>query len=348
MKKAIIKAMAFIASATILTGTVPSVSVSASNYSAVGATAAYASIQKTAEREILQAVPTTRALYYGRRGNDVKALQQVLAVFGYYKDSIDSHFGKNTKAAVMEFQRANGLAVDGSAGAKTLSCLNKKIEEYNSEILEARKALEDEEPAIEIENSFPSQEEISAYFASTFEQMYFENCTKEGFKAPSKTQKTGPNAGAYSFKGYCGLYVADRLLTVTVGVFEKELDVNVNGNQWYNTLYSKFSGGNPTSGGYTCKFYANNEAKSVGELLKEIAEDGHTARVLLSFPKQSDGGTAYGHCCYIDFLNGDEVWWSDSYILNSTPEGWEHHDSIQAYARHYSMYGTPKAVVFTK
>lgn len=58
-------------------------------------------------------------LQYGSRGSDVKALQTALKEMGYYSDSIDGKFGPNTKAAVMAFQRNEGISVDGIVGPNT-------------------------------------------------------------------------------------------------------------------------------------------------------------------------------------------------------------------------------------
>ena len=59
-------------------------------------------------------------LRYGSQNESVRTLQQNLASLGYYEGSITGHFGSLTEAAVMNFQRKNGLSADGIAGAKTL------------------------------------------------------------------------------------------------------------------------------------------------------------------------------------------------------------------------------------
>lgn len=58
-----------------------------------------------------------RVLRYGSRGTDVKNLQKLLKI------TPDGIFGVNTRKAVMEFQKANNLIVDGIAGAQTLTKL---------------------------------------------------------------------------------------------------------------------------------------------------------------------------------------------------------------------------------
>lgn len=48
-------------------------------------------------------------------------LQQNLTALGLYSGTISGHYGSITEAAVMNFQRKNGLSADGIAGAKTLA-----------------------------------------------------------------------------------------------------------------------------------------------------------------------------------------------------------------------------------
>lgn len=59
----------------------------------------------------------------GSRGEDVKTLQGRLHDLGYYTDEIDGQFGAATKAAVVDFQRANGLEADGMVGSETKALL---------------------------------------------------------------------------------------------------------------------------------------------------------------------------------------------------------------------------------
>ena len=59
----------------------------------------------------------------GSRGNEVRQIQQKLKTWGYYSGEVDGIFGVQTKKAVMDFQRKNGLAVDGIAGSATLRAM---------------------------------------------------------------------------------------------------------------------------------------------------------------------------------------------------------------------------------
>ena len=60
-------------------------------------------------------------LKLGSRGNEVKALQEKLNL------KADGIFGPITEEAVKDFQRSNGLEVDGIVGADTLSKLNLSV-----------------------------------------------------------------------------------------------------------------------------------------------------------------------------------------------------------------------------
>ena len=56
---------------------------------------------------------------YGSRGDAVRKLQELLNVKGYTCGSVDGIFGSKTKAAVLAFQKANGLGADGIVGPLT-------------------------------------------------------------------------------------------------------------------------------------------------------------------------------------------------------------------------------------
>ena len=66
-------------------------------------------------------------LRYGTRSDEVIKLQQNLTKLGLYTGTISGHYGSITEAAVMNFQRKNGLSADGIAGAKTLAKIEEKV-----------------------------------------------------------------------------------------------------------------------------------------------------------------------------------------------------------------------------
>ena len=62
-------------------------------------------------------------LYLNDKGNAVRALQNRLKELGYLTGNVDGTYGTKTKTAVEDFQRANGLKVDGIAGRATQQVL---------------------------------------------------------------------------------------------------------------------------------------------------------------------------------------------------------------------------------
>lgn len=60
----------------------------------------------------------------GDYGEAVKKVQRRLKKLGYYSGSIDGDYGNGTKTAVKNFQKRNGLSVNGKVNSKTLSKLN--------------------------------------------------------------------------------------------------------------------------------------------------------------------------------------------------------------------------------
>ena len=64
-------------------------------------------------------------LKLGSRGNEVKLLQEKLNL------KVDGIFGPLTEEAVKDFQRSNGLEVDGIVGTNTLSKLNLSVNKRN-------------------------------------------------------------------------------------------------------------------------------------------------------------------------------------------------------------------------
>ena len=64
-------------------------------------------------------------LKLGSRGNEVKVLQEKLNL------KADGIFGPLTEEAVKDFQRSNGLEVDGVVGTNTLSKLNLSVNKRN-------------------------------------------------------------------------------------------------------------------------------------------------------------------------------------------------------------------------
>ena len=70
-------------------------------------------------------------LKQGSTGGEVKEVQRRLKKWGYYNGSVDGVFGAGTRAAVIAFQKKNGLTADGVVGKATYKALG-MTGSYNS------------------------------------------------------------------------------------------------------------------------------------------------------------------------------------------------------------------------
>lgn len=62
-------------------------------------------------------------LHWGSSGPEVTKVQALLNKWGYYRGPIDGYYSGKTFEAAKEFQRKNGLAVDGVVGSRTRAAL---------------------------------------------------------------------------------------------------------------------------------------------------------------------------------------------------------------------------------
>lgn len=85
-----------------------------------------------------------KTLRKGDSGLTVKWLQELLLSAGHDLGKADGIYGNKTKAAVEDFQRANGLTVDGIAGGKTIAALTA----LDGEPVEVPEDDEPEEPNV--------------------------------------------------------------------------------------------------------------------------------------------------------------------------------------------------------
>ncbi|OUL35539.1 hypothetical protein BV372_10855 [Nostoc sp. T09] len=72
--------------------------------------------------------PTTAAtqtitLKLGSQGQSVKVAQDFLKKQGFYKGNVNGVFDKQTRSAVMKFQKSKGLRADGIIGRRTLTAM---------------------------------------------------------------------------------------------------------------------------------------------------------------------------------------------------------------------------------
>lgn len=74
---------------------------------------------ETAQESVLEIA----VLKQGAKGGEVKEVQRRLKMWGYYNGVVDGVFGAGTKAAVIAFQKKNGLTADGVVGKATYQAL---------------------------------------------------------------------------------------------------------------------------------------------------------------------------------------------------------------------------------
>ena len=56
----------------------------------------------------------------GSSGSEVRAIQERLKERGLFNDSVTGYYGEKTKAAVIKFQKQQGISQTGTAGPQTL------------------------------------------------------------------------------------------------------------------------------------------------------------------------------------------------------------------------------------
>ena len=100
---------------------IAAIALSATLAGATGCTMAKNRMQENAS--YTESVLTAAVLKQGSKGAEVKEVQRRLKLWGYYNGSIDGVFGKGTKAAVIAFQKKNGLTADGVVGKSTYPAL---------------------------------------------------------------------------------------------------------------------------------------------------------------------------------------------------------------------------------
>jgi len=72
---------------------------------------------------LLATAAEAETLYWGSKGDMVRAVQQKLKNWGYYSGAVDGVFGQGTYTAVVSFQKKNGLTADGVVGKATYAAL---------------------------------------------------------------------------------------------------------------------------------------------------------------------------------------------------------------------------------
>ncbi len=87
------------------------------------------SVEFTTKKEgtVVPSIEITKNLWYGSRGSQVTALQNILIQQGYLKTSATGYFGVLTLQAVKKFQKANNIIPTGFVGPLTRAVLTKML-----------------------------------------------------------------------------------------------------------------------------------------------------------------------------------------------------------------------------
>ena len=154
------------------------------------------------------------------------------------------------------------------------------------------------------------------------------------------------DTGKTSFNGWCGAYVRDQLLALSI-ITTKDKDVAGNGRSMYgNTKEGK------TSTGYKKIKYSGNNC------IKNIVSDhpGNVYNILVSWNHQSitkhysDTNPGDGHVTFIHAIIGGKLYFSESYGSSHGKEGTPQNCSLSTFmSRYNNCYGNARgAVLFTK
>ena len=89
---------------------------------AIGVGASFVRKDEVAQTQV-EMVISAATLRQGSTGSEVKEVQRRLKTWGYYNGNVDGVFGAATRAAVIAFQKKNGLTADGIVGKATYAAL---------------------------------------------------------------------------------------------------------------------------------------------------------------------------------------------------------------------------------
>ena len=99
----------------------------------------------------------------------IKNMQTALSRLGFDPNGIDGKYGNGTFKAVQDFQKANGLSVDGQAGPGTMSAIKKVLDdkfEKNKVTPDAEKALPADQDQSPQDGAEPEQQKSTAQQAA--------------------------------------------------------------------------------------------------------------------------------------------------------------------------------------
>ncbi|MBD2440433.1 peptidoglycan-binding protein [Nostoc sp. FACHB-110] len=77
----------------------------------------------TVKKQSTNVAKRSTVLTVGSKGEAVKTAQNLLKQKGFYTGEVNGVFDKNTRAAVIKFQKSKKLRADGIIGSRTLAAL---------------------------------------------------------------------------------------------------------------------------------------------------------------------------------------------------------------------------------
>lgn len=183
----------------------------------------------------------SHALEKGKHGSEVTALQRQLQTAGYFDGPFTGYYGSLTQQAVKDFQKSQGLTVNGIADEATLQALNPETsKDYQPEVSPPQSSQESKvetQPSLNSEAITDSQLEASQPESSQ-ESKIETNSTptlKKGSKNSEVTalQKQLQAAGYFDgpVTGYYGTLTQEAVIA-----FQKARGITANGIADTNTL----------------------------------------------------------------------------------------------------------------
>lgn len=103
-----------------------------------------------------QTTTFSRNLGVGSKGDDVKALQQLLMDKGYMSGTATNYFGNKTREALKKYQKDNGLEAIGRVGPRTLQKLNEERVGVTSDLGNSKKISDSQQNNVAVQSDADS------------------------------------------------------------------------------------------------------------------------------------------------------------------------------------------------
>lgn len=217
------------------------------------------------------------------KGPDVKEVQEKLYSLGYLRTKPDGTFGPNTKAAVIRFQEAMGLEMDGIVGKSTARALSeaKNIEEPSKNPKEENSLSP---TAISKRMSLWGFDSLIEAKGKTYAMKQFQaalGLSVDGYAGP-KTQEALMSTPIYprieesEMKCQCNSYcdgTPEGEVSIGVRIFAervmREVEKAYPGTQFFISTKKTPTPGGGTAGGYRCERWNRERGGAAGSKHKE-------------------------------------------------------------------------------